>query len=106
MRTPRYRDFKTESNIANKEFSQDLSSPPTCWYLLFKKEIQLTNMIQITETLCPKYVHLLFYCKAEIIHILIPSFPHSISHIHAFFVIFLKYKENKTSDRLEGKNVA
>lgn len=63
-------------------------------------------MIQITETLCPKYVHLFFYCKAEIIHILIPSFPHSISHIHVFFVIFLKYKENKTSDRLEGKNVA
>lgn len=48
-------------------------------------------------------MHLLFYCKAEIINFLIPAFPHSTSHIHVFFVIFLKYKENKTSDGLEGE---
>lgn len=79
---------------------------PHYFSIISKREIQLTNMIQITETPCPEYMHLLFYCEVEIIHFLIPSFPCSISHIHVFLMIFLKYKENKKNETLEGKKVS
>lgn len=78
---------------------------PHYFSIISKREIQLTNMLQITETPCPEYMHLLFYCEVEIIHFLIPSFPCSISHIHVFLMIFLKYKENKKNETLEGKKV-
>lgn len=57
---------------------------------------------------CPKYMHLFFYCRFEMIHFLIPlcvCFSFSHSYIHAFLMILFKYKENKESEGLEKSNL-